>query len=97
MHTIQRVISDHLGLDFLNFVYDVIESPPDDDETITDIFANVVFALNLQFPKVDDNLTINALAERSNAKVFTQKIIYYLNREGKQSNNFSSKAFSNFF
>lgn len=76
-------ISDHLGLDFLSFVYDVIESPPDDDESITDIFANVVFALNLQFHNVDDNLTIKALSERDNAKVFTQKIIYYLNREGK--------------
>lgn len=70
-------------MDFLNFVYDVIESPPDDDERITEIFANVVFALNLQFPSVDDNLTITALSERDNAKVFTQKLIYYLNREGK--------------
>lgn len=75
-------ILDHLGGEFLEFVFGVVENPPNQDDKITDGFMNLLFAYNLQFSSVEDNLIISTLEERLNANVFTQKVIYFLNREG---------------
>jgi len=74
---------DHLGKDFLEFVLALVENPPEGDEKVTDVFMNLLFAYNLQFKNLDDNLIVLTLDERLNANVFTQKVIYFLNREGK--------------
>jgi hypothetical protein len=72
---------DFLGMDFLQFLFDLIESPPNADEKITDTIMSLLFAYNLQF-KPEYNLIIANLENRPNAGVFTQKVIYFLNRAG---------------
>ena len=76
---------EHLGTDFLHFVLNTIEDPPNDDEEIVDTFMNLILAYNLQFKASDQNFTIQSLSEAGNAKVFTQKLIYLLNYESKQT------------
>lgn len=78
------MFSEHLGVDFAAFLFDIIESPPDTDveEQLPDMFLNLVLSYNLQFISIEDNLMIQALLQRSIAKTFTEKILLLLNREG---------------
>ncbi|PSN40629.1 hypothetical protein C0J52_09234 [Blattella germanica] len=74
---------EHLGVEFLTFLFEFIENPPETDvnEQIPDLFLNLVLAYNLQFTSSADNIMLNALLERSIAKTFTEKILLLLNRE----------------
>ncbi|ENN75000.1 hypothetical protein YQE_08457, partial [Dendroctonus ponderosae] len=75
---------DYLGQDFLRFVLDNIEAPPDTDldEQIPDLFLNLLISFNLQFDEETLNPLLVALDERQSAKAFSEKILLLLNREG---------------
>ena len=71
-------------MDFAIFLLELIENPPetDMDEQIPDLFLTLVLAYNLQFEDSFDNLLLNALETRDNAKTFCEKALLLLNREG---------------
>ncbi|KAL7305713.1 hypothetical protein TKK_0001967 [Trichogramma kaykai] len=73
---------DQLGSEFISFLLDLIENPPDTDldDQIPDLFINLILSYNLQFTS-SDNVVIEALKKRSVAKTFTEKILLLLNRE----------------
>ncbi|XP_059056958.1 NCK-interacting protein with SH3 domain [Achroia grisella] len=74
---------EQLGVEFAQFLLELIEDPPetDVDEQIPDLFLTLLLAYNLQFESVMDNLLLNALETRDNAKTFCEKILLILNRE----------------
>ncbi|XP_017887496.1 NCK-interacting protein with SH3 domain [Ceratina calcarata] len=73
---------EQLGPDFIAFVLDLIENPPDMDleDQIPDLFVNLILSYNLQFTN-SENIVLNALKERTGAKNFTEKILLLFNRE----------------
>nr|CAD7403580.1 unnamed protein product [Timema cristinae] len=75
--------SDHLGIDFVSFLLELVENPPDTDveEQISDLVLNLVISYNLQFTNTAENTVVKALAQISVAKTFTEKILLLLNRE----------------
>lgn len=78
-------IVEHIGTEFILFILDIIEIPPEADllEIIPDIMINLILSLNLQFEHFADNFILNAMQKISSAKTFTEKILVLLNREGK--------------
>lgn len=83
---ILRISLEHIGTEFILFVLDIIEIPPEADvlEIIPDIMINLVLSLNLQFEHFADNFILNAMQKISSAKTFTEKILVLLNREGNE-------------
>lgn len=81
-----QFVLDLLGTSFLNFLLKFIEDPPeiDEDEQIPELFVNLILSYNLQFKSPKENVVLDALEHRNIAKVFTEKILLLLNREGKQ-------------
>lgn len=79
------MFSEHLGMDFINFLLNHIEDPPDTDveDQVPDLFITLVLSYNLQFKIIHDNVVVKTLAQRSVAKTFTEKILLLLNREGE--------------
>lgn len=77
-----KSITEQLGPDFIAFVLDLIENPPDMDleDQIPDLFVNLILSYNLQFTN-SENIVLNALKERTRAKNFTEKILLLFNRE----------------
>lgn len=75
--------SDLLGTQFLTFILNNIENPPDTDidDQIPDLFLNFVISFNLQFKDPNENIVLNALSGRNLAKFFTEKLLLLLNRE----------------
>lgn len=73
---------EQLGPDFVSFLLDLIENPPDSDleDQIPDSFVNLILSYNLQFTN-SENPVISALKERTVAKTFTEKILFLFNRE----------------
>ncbi|XP_012282420.1 NCK-interacting protein with SH3 domain [Orussus abietinus] len=73
---------EQLGTDFVVFLLDLIENPPDTDleDQIPDLFLNLILSYNLQFTN-SENIVLTALKERTQAKTFTEKILFLLNRE----------------
>ncbi len=71
-----------MGSEFITFLLDLIETPPDTDldDQIPDLFVNLILSYNLQFHNLE-NVVLEALKERTIAKNFTEKILYLLNRE----------------
>lgn len=83
-------VPEHVGSEFVSFLLAFIEEPPetDSDDIIPDTFLRVVLSYNLQFPLHSTaNLVLEALARRNNAKVFTEKILLLINREGEFRHN----------
>lgn len=74
---------EQLGPEFIQFLLDLIEDPPDTDleDQIPDLFLNLILSYNLQFSS-SENILLNSLKTRTNAKTITQKILLLLNREG---------------
>ncbi|XP_072943937.1 NCK-interacting protein with SH3 domain [Epargyreus clarus] len=74
---------EQLGMEFAQFLLELIEDPPetDVDEQIPDLFLTLLLAYNLQFDSPFDNLLLNALETRDNAKTFCEKVLLLLNRE----------------
>ncbi|XP_065155397.1 NCK-interacting protein with SH3 domain [Atheta coriaria] len=83
---------EFLGSEFLRFILDNIECPPEEDydEDIPDLFVNFILSFNLQFDDLnsDDNIVVKALAERDVAKHFTEKILLLFNRDEDPSRIF---------
>jgi hypothetical protein len=75
----------------VSFLFDLIESPPDNDveEQIPDLFVNLVLAYNLQFAADVENVMLKALLQRPLAKTFTEKTLLLLNREGEERQQFA--------
>ncbi|XP_063994558.1 NCK-interacting protein with SH3 domain isoform X1 [Diachasmimorpha longicaudata] len=73
---------EQLGPEFISFLLELIEDPPDTDldDQIPDLFLNLILSYNLQFSN-SENILLSSLKTRSNAKTFTQKILLLLNRE----------------
>ncbi|XP_016837235.1 NCK-interacting protein with SH3 domain isoform X1 [Nasonia vitripennis] len=73
---------EQLGSEFISFILDLIENPPDTDldDQIPDLFINLILSYNLQF-QTSENVVLDALKERTVAKTFTEKILLLLNRE----------------
>lgn len=80
---------EHIGTEFILFILDIVEIPPEADvlEIIPDIMINLILSLNLQFEHFADNFILNAMQKISSAKTFTEKILVLLNREGKTELN----------
>ncbi|XP_014209970.1 NCK-interacting protein with SH3 domain isoform X1 [Copidosoma floridanum] len=74
---------EQLGTEFVTFLLDLIENPPDTDleDQIPDLFINLILSYNLQFHRNMENVVLDALKQRSVAKTFTEKILFLLNRE----------------
>lgn len=82
---ILTIIAEQLGPDFIAFILDLIENPPDMDleDQIPDLFVNLILSYNLQFTNTE-NIVLNALKEKTVAKSFTEKILLLFNREGER-------------
>jgi hypothetical protein len=54
-------VPEHLRSDFIIFLLNIVENPPDTDvnETLPDTMINLILAFNFQF----DNFTSNAVLE----------------------------------
>lgn len=76
--------TEHLNAKFVNFLFDTVESPPANDEVeaLPDTFVKLILAFNLHFEMPDENIVMQALAERGTAKTFTEKLLLLFNREG---------------
>ncbi|EEB15455.1 conserved hypothetical protein [Pediculus humanus corporis] len=74
---------EHLGSDFIDFLLNHIENPPDTDveDQVPDLFIALILSYNLQFKNSQDNVVVKSLSQRPVAKVFTEKILLLLNRE----------------
>ncbi|XP_035773983.1 NCK-interacting protein with SH3 domain-like [Anopheles albimanus] len=74
---------DHLRADFVIFLLNLIESPPDCDvrEVLPDIMTNLILSFNLQFEHCGDNVVLDAMEQLKTAKTFTEKILMLINRE----------------
>lgn len=81
----QFIFSEQLGVEFAQFLLELIENPPetDVDEQIPDLFLTLLLAYNLQFVNPFENLLLNALETMDNAKTFCEKVLLLLNREGE--------------
>lgn len=84
MFSLMNFNIEQLGPDFISFLLDLIETPPDTDleDQIPDLFINLILSYNLQFTS-SENMVLNALRERTVAKIFTEKILFLFNREGE--------------
>ena len=91
------LISDHLNVAFLQFVFESIENPPtyEHEDQVTDLLINFVLAFNLHCKQPKDNLVLHVIEERKTVKVFTEKVLLLFNRDGERS-FFKSSLFQNF-
>lgn len=81
--------TEHIGTEFIHFVVDIIEQPPDaddDQDQLSDIMVNLLIALNQQFDDAVDNVVVQAMRDVPVAKTFTEKILVLLNRDGMNAN-----------
>lgn len=73
-----------MNLDFVTKVLDDIEDnglKSSDGEKKTECMINLLLSYNLQFPDIESNITLSALAQRGNAKVLTENLLILLNIE----------------
>uniref|UniRef100_A0A182Q1W2 SH3 domain-containing protein n=1 Tax=Anopheles farauti TaxID=69004 RepID=A0A182Q1W2_9DIPT len=74
---------DHLRADFIIFLLNIIETPPECDvqEVLPDIMINLILSFNLQFDNFAENVVLEAMEQFRTAKTFTEKILLLINRE----------------
>ncbi|XP_035900188.1 NCK-interacting protein with SH3 domain [Anopheles stephensi] len=74
---------DHLRADFIIFLLNIIETPPENDvqEMLPDIMINLILSFNLQFENFAENVVLEAMEQFKTAKTFTEKILLLINRE----------------
>jgi hypothetical protein len=77
--------SEQLGVQFVTFLLNYIEQPPQCDtlEQLPDVFLRLLLSLNLQFRDPNENVLLQALAKCTLAQAFTEKSLLLFNREGK--------------
>lgn len=79
---VECCFSDQLGGDFIKMILEIIES--DNAVEIEDSMVTLILSYNLQFPpKSQSNITLQALSEMESAKIFTEKVMLLINREGE--------------
>jgi len=76
--------AEHINVNFVEFLFDKIESPPANDEAdaIPDVFIKLLLAFNLHFELPSENLVMLGVVNRGTAKTFTEKLMLLFNREG---------------
>ncbi|XP_055629892.1 NCK-interacting protein with SH3 domain [Toxorhynchites rutilus septentrionalis] len=74
---------EHLRSDFVIFLLNIIENPPDTDihNVLSDTMINLILSFNLQFDNFADNVVLEAMEQIQTAKTFTEKILVLINRE----------------
>ena len=55
-----------------------------DPDKLTDLLVNLVLSFNLHFDHYNDNIIMAVLGEYGTAKTFTEKLIFLVNRGGKE-------------
>lgn len=73
-----------MNLDFVTKILSAIEDndiESSNDEKKTECMINLLLSYNLQFSKVESNITLNGLAQRDNAKVLTENLLILFNTE----------------
>ncbi|XP_053684360.1 NCK-interacting protein with SH3 domain [Sabethes cyaneus] len=74
---------EHLRSDFVIFLLNIIENPPETDVhgILPDTMINLILSFNLQFDNFTDNVVLEAMEQIQTAKTFTEKILVLINRE----------------
>ncbi|XP_058821759.1 NCK-interacting protein with SH3 domain [Topomyia yanbarensis] len=74
---------EHLRADFVIFLLNLIETPPETDvhNVLPDTMINLILSFNLQFENFTDNIVLEAMEQIRTAKTFTEKILVLINRE----------------
>lgn len=81
---------DTINKDFVLFLLNLVEKPsddPDQEKTVIELI-HFILVYNLQFKSGDvgsENLTINALEEADNPKIFSETLLLLFNRGSKQT------------
>lgn len=78
-------VVDSIGKKFLLLLLQLIESPKDDPEyeDIVVQLINFILLYNLQFKDdryINENITIQALSEAQNPKIFSETLLLLFNR-----------------
>ena len=65
----------------------LIESPPSPqfEDDAVDLLISFVLAFNLHLTSVDTNIVVRALATVGTPKVFTERIMLWINRGGESA------------
>ena len=76
---------DQLNEDFFLHILHLIESPPSDqfEDDAVDLLISFVLAFNLHLTAIDTNIILRALASCGTPKVFTERMMVWINRGGK--------------
>lgn len=74
---------EHLRSDFIIFLLNIIETPPETDvhSVLPDTMINLILSFNLQFDNFTENVVLEAMEQIKTAKTFTEKILVLINRE----------------
>jgi len=78
-----------MNLDFVTKILSDIEDSEiksSNDEKMTECMINLLLSYNLQFSKIESNITLTGLSQRDNAKVLTENLLMLLNTESKYNN-----------
>lgn len=75
--------ADYLGVHFASFLLEIVEG--NNPELLVDMVIALILAFNQQFSEQSVNVIIEAMQNLPTAKVFTEKLLLLLNREGKFS------------
>lgn len=89
-HKMPTANFDHMKIDFVLFMLNLIENPLEDDQTefLSDVMINLLLAFNLQFDSFSENTILEAMQTVKASKSLTEKILLLINREGKMSLRF---------
>lgn len=69
-----------MGVHFASFLLEIVEG--NNPEVLVDMVIALILAFNLQFTDFSQNVVVEAMQNLPSAKVFTEKILLLLNREG---------------
>ena len=77
-------LSDQWSEDFVLYLMETIEEPPDEDleDQLPDSFVNLLLAFNQHFPEPESNLVMKALRRNHNPRNLGEKLMYLVNRGG---------------
>ncbi|XP_064633439.1 NCK-interacting protein with SH3 domain-like [Lineus longissimus] len=72
---------EQLNQTFIEFIFDQIENPHDAEmeDEIADTLTALILSFNLHIKDARDNVILKVLAERGQAKVFTEKVMMLMN------------------
>jgi len=74
-------LPDYLGVHFASFLLEIVEG--NNPELLVDMVIALILAFNQQFSEHTFNVIIEGMQNLPSAKVFTEKLLLLLNREGK--------------